>query len=406
MKYEIKKVFSGRGGKVALGLLVLLVAVVSFAAISEVHYVDAQGNSFSGPRAARLLRAEKSRWTGYLTEDIFNEVIRLNAEINASPEGQSDDWRENDKAYARKQGFSDIRDVINSALCSFREYDYYRIDRARASDGADIYALRIANLTDWLNSDEAKDRYSDAQRAFFTRQYENLTTPLYYEDADGWDALLTYSETVIMLTMLILSVLVCGLFSREYQLKADAIFFSTKTGRDRAVRAKILAGIVIVTAVYWVVVLMYTGIVLGVLGAGGGSCQIQASLHGWKTFYNITWFEEYLLTVLGGYVGTLFVLTLAMLVSAWTRSAVLAVMIPVVVLFLPVILSSIQSQSGVLGLFPDQLLQISYVVRYFNVYEIGGRVVAAIPVLFVLYAALFAGMVPLLYGVFRNAEIE
>ena len=406
MKYEIKKVFSGRGGKVALGLLVLLVAVVSFAAISEVHYVDAQGNSFSGPRAARLLRAEKSRWTGYLTEDIFNEVIRLNAEINASPEGQSDDWRENDKAYARKQGFSDIRDVINSALCSFREYDYYRIDRARASDGADIYALRIANLTDWLNSDEAKDRYSDAQRAFFTRQYENLTTPLYYEDADGWDALLTYSETVIMLTMLILSVLVCGLFSREYQLKADAIFFSTKTGRDRAVRAKILAGIVIVTAVYWVVVLMYTGIVLGVLGAGGGSCQIQASLHGWKTFYNITWFEEYLLTVLGGYVGTLFVLTLAMLVSAWTRSAVLAVMIPVVVLFLPVILSSIQSQSGVLGLFPDQLLQISYVVRYFNVYEIGGRVLAAIPVLFVLYAALFAGMVPLLYGVFRNAEIE
>ena len=406
MKYEIKKVFSGRGGKVALGLLVLLVAVVSFAAISEVHYVDAQGNSFSGPRAARLLRAEKSRWTGYLTEDIFNEVIRLNAEINASPEGQSDDWRENDKAYARKQGFSDIRDVINSALCSFREYDYYRIDRARASDGADIYALRIANLTDWLNSDEAKDRYSDAQRAFFTRQYENLTTPLYYEDADGWDALLTYSETVIMLTMLILSVLVCGLFSREYQLKADAIFFSTKTGRDRAVRAKILAGIVIVTAVYWVVVLMYTGIVLGVLGAGGGSCQIQASLHGWKTFYNITWFEEYLLTVLGGYVGTLFVLTLAMLVSAWTRSAVLAVMIPVVVLFLPVILSSIQSQSGVLGLFPDQLLQISYVVRYFNAYEIGGRVLAAIPVLFVLYAALFAGMVPLLYGVFRNAEIE
>ena len=406
MKYEIKKVFSGRGGKVALGLLVLLVAVVSFAAIGEVHYVDAQGNSFSGPRAASLLRVEKSRWSGYLTDDIFNEVIRLNAEINASPEGQSDDWRENDKAYARKQGFSDIRDVINSALCSFREYDYYRIDRARASDGADIYALRIANLTDWLNSDEAKDRYSDAQRAFFTRQYENLTTPLYYEDADGWDALLTYSETVIMLTMLILSVLVCGLFSREYQLKADAIFFSTKTGRDRAVRAKILAGIVIVTAVYWVVVLMYTGIVLGVLGAGGGSCQIQASLHGWKTFYNITWFEEYLLTVLGGYVGTLFVLTLAMLVSAWTRSAVLAVMIPVVVLFLPVILSSIQSQSGVLGLFPDQLLQISYVVRYFNVYEIGGRVVAAIPVLFVLYAALFAGMVPLLYGVFRNAEIE
>ena len=141
VKYEIKKVFSRTGGKIALALLATLVLVVSFIAIQSVEFVDADGISSTGFAAARSLREAKSEWTGYLTEDIFAEVIRRNAEIEATPEAQSKDWHENDKAYAKKQGFSDIRDVINSALCPFREYDYFRIDSA-VQDEATISVFR------------------------------------------------------------------------------------------------------------------------------------------------------------------------------------------------------------------------------------------------------------------------
>lgn len=405
VKYEIKKVLSRTGGKIALGLLAALVLVVSFIAIQSVEYVDAEGISSTGIAAARSLREAKSEWTGYLTEDVFAEVIRRNAEIEATPEAQSKDWQENNKAFAKKQGFSDIRDVINSALCSFREYDYFRIDSATPDEASQIYERRITNLKNWLASDEAKDMYSERQKEFFLSQYRKLETPFYYDDTDGWDAVLTYSQTVIMLTMLILSFLVCGIFSSEFQLKADAVFFSSEKGRKNGVRAKIGAGLVIITVVYWEVVLLYTGIVLGVLGAGGGSCPIQAGFHGWKSFYNITFFQEYLLTAFGGYIGTLFILTAAMLVSATTKSAVIAVTLPVVVLFLPTFIGGLSSVSGVLGLLPDQLLQAGYAVSYFNAYEIGGKVIGALPILLTVYSVLFAALVPVLYWMYRRAEV-
>lgn len=403
VKYEIKKVLSGIGGRFALVILVIMVIVVSAIAICSVKFVNEEGISSTGIAAARNLRKVKSEWTGYLTEDIFAAVIQKNAEIEATPEAQSVDWHENDKAYAKKQGFLDIRDIINCALSKFREYDYYCIDAVSPDEAGRIYERRITNLKEWLASDEAKDRYSDRQKAFFLDQYQKLKTPLYYEDMDGWDAVLTYSSTVIMLCMLILGFLVCGIFSNEFQLKADAVFFSSEKGRRQGVRAKIAAGLALITVIYWIVVLLYSGIVLAVLGSGGGDCPIQAGFHGWKSFYNITCFQEYLLTIFGGYIGTLFILTAAMLVSAVTKSAIIAVTLPVAVLFLPTFIGELSSVSGVLGLLPDQLLQAGYVVSYFNSYEIGGRVVGALPILFVTYTVLFLVLVPVLYELYRES---
>ncbi len=408
VRYEIRKVFSRASGKIALGMLAALVLVVSFIAIQSVEFVDADGNSSTGIGAAKSLREAKSEWTGYLTEDVFAEVIRRNAEIEASPEAQSKDWHENNRAFAKKQGFSDIRDVINSALCSFREYDYFRIDSATPDEASQIYERRITNLENWLASDEAKYMYSHAQKEFFISQYRKLKTPLYYEDTDGWDAVLTYSQTVVMLAMLILAFLVCGIFSSEFKLKADAVFFSSEKGRRSGTRAKILAGLAIITVIYWAVVLLYTGIVLFVLGVGGRNCPIQAGFHGWKSFYNITYFEEYLIAVFGGFIGTLFILTVGMLVSAATRSAVISVTIPVIVLFLPLFVRGLLKEglSAVsLYLLPDQLLQAAYTVSFFTAYEIGGKVVGAIPLLFALYSVLFAALTPVLYWVYRKSEV-
>ncbi len=377
----------------------------SFIAINSVHFVDADGQTSDGIAAARNLREAKKEWAGYLTEEVFAEVIRRNAEIEASPEAQSKDWHENDKAYARKQGFSDIRDIINCALCPFREYDYYRVDSASVEDAGSIYERRITNLKEWLASDEAKDEYSDREKEFFISQYQKLETPLYYEDPDGWDAVMTYSQTVIMLGLLILSILVCRLFPCEYQLKAEAVFFSSERGRKEGVRAKILAGLIIITVVYWISVLLYSGIVLSVLGLSGSNCQIQTGLHGWKSLYNITYLQEYLLTVFGGYIGTLFILCAAMFLSALTRSAVIAVFLPVAVLFLPTFIGNLTSVSGILGLLPDQLLQIGYTAAYFNVYEIGGTIVGAIPILFILYPVMLTALIPGMYWVYRKTKV-
>ena len=153
VRYDLKKVFSRTGGKIAATALIILVVIVSVFAITSVSFVDPEGKSSSGLMAAKSLRNLKTEWTGYLTEDIFAEVIRQNAAVEATPEAKSKDWLENNKAYAMKQGFSDIRDIINSALSSFREYNYYNIDGADLTVAGEIYDRKISNLKEWLASD-------------------------------------------------------------------------------------------------------------------------------------------------------------------------------------------------------------------------------------------------------------
>lgn len=406
LRYEIKKCFSKTANKIGLLILTVVLIIVSYFAVTYVDYVDEDGNNRTGIIAVRSLRDMKNQWAGYITEDVLREVIVQNALVNASAEYQSNDVQENNKAYSKKQGFSDIRDMINHAFCGFREYNYYRADSVTTEEVSEFYTKRISNLEEWLYSDEAKDQFTDMEKQFLIKQYEQLEIPLYYEYADGWIALLEYAPSIIMLTVLITSFFVSGIFSNEFQLKADAIYFSTKYGRNKAVKSKVEAGGIIITVIYWVVVLLYSAIVLGILGADGANCAIQAGFGSWKSFYNITYFENYLLTMVGGYIGSLFILTISMLISAKTKSTVLSVTVPFIFVFLPSFLSGFSALTEILGLLPDQLLQMNVAIKYFNLYQFGDRVIGAVPIIMILYAVLYVLMVPILYRVYQKAEIK
>ncbi len=406
LRYEIKKCFSKTANKIGLLILTVVLIIVSYFAVTYVDYVDEDGNNRTGIIAVRSLRDMKNQWAGYITEDVLREVIVQNALVNASAEYQSNDVQENNKAYSKKQGFSDIRDMINHAFCGFREYNYYRADSVTTEEVSKFYTKRISNLEEWLYSDEAKDQFTDMEKQFLIKQYEQLEIPLYYEYADGWIALLEYAPSIIMLTVLITSFFVSGIFSNEFQLKADAIYFSTKYGRNKAVKSKVEAGGIIITIIYWVVVLLYSAIVLGILGADGANCAIQAGFGSWKSFYNITYFENYLLTMVGGYIGSLFILTISMLISAKTKSTVLSVTVPFIFVFLPSFLSGFSALTEILGLLPDQLLQMNVAIKYFNLYQFGDRVIGAVPIIMILYAVLYVLMVPILYRVYQKAEIK
>ena len=125
-----------------------------------------------------------------------------------------------------------------------------------------------------------------------------------------------------------------------------------------------------------------------------------------EKFYNITYLQDYLLTVLGGYLGNLFILFLSMLASAKTRSKALAVTIPFILLFIPSFLSGISVLSEVLGLLPDQLLQIRTAIKTFNLYQISGKIIGAVPIILTLYFILFCILLPVLYQVYRKIEIK
>lgn len=404
--FELKKIYSKPVNKIVLTILAVTLCVVSYLTIGYVGYVDENGETTTGIAAASALREEKNSWAGYITEDVLRDVLEENALINNSREYTSKDVKEQNKAFSKKQGFSDIREMINRAFGGFQNYNYYRADSVTQEEISSFYGRRTASLAEWLHSEEQESRYSEQERQFLIAQYEKLDTPFYYEYADGWEALLEYAPTIIMLTVLITGFLVSGIFSDEIQLKADSVFFSAKLGRNKAVAAKIKAGFIVVTSIYWILMGLYSGIVLTVLGTGGADCAIQNGFSNWKSFYNITFLQDYLLTVISGYLGNLFILFLSMLASAKTHSKALAVTIPFILLFIPSFLSGISVLSEVLGLLPDQLLQVCNAIKTFNLYQTGTKVVGAVPIILAIYFILFLVLLPVIYHVYRRTEIK
>ena len=406
--FEVKKVLSKPLNKAALLILAAVLIIGSFLTIRDVQYIDADGNSSTGISAARHLPEEKNQWEGYLTEDVLKRVIQENTAVSTSPEAQSDDIQENNKATAMGQGISDIRELINLAFGEINNYDYYRINSVSEDEVGSLYEQRIAGLKNYLNRDDVTEAFSEDEKEWLINKYESLDTPLYYEYADGWKALLDsqYLPTLMMITVLIIGFLVSGIFSDEFAWKADSIFFSAKLGRGKAVLSKMGAGFLITTVLYWSVVLLFGLIVLAVLGFGGGECAVQTGLSNWNSIYNITYFQDYLLTTFGGYIGSLFIVTLAMLVSAKTHSTVFAITIPFILTCIPPFVGRLEAFARIMTLFPDQLLSINKNLEDFSLYHIGGNIFGGVTVIIPLYLILFCLVFPILFIVYRRTQIK
>lgn len=399
LRFEIKKVMSRFKNKAAFLLLFVILAVVCMMTINRVEYTDENGNHSNGISAARNLRAQQNQWRGEITEEVLREAYREYVRIGQTEEARSEDITEQNKAFSKKQGIERMIDKINNAFSEWRDYDYYAIDRITEEEAAQIYERRISNLKEWLESGE--ETFTDKEKAFLIKQYEELETPFYYEYMEGWSALLQVISTFILLLALVIGFLVSGIFSEEFQTKADSIFFSARLGRGRAILAKMGAGFVIVTVLYFVFILLYTGICLGVLGADGASCPIQIDM--WRSFYNITIFQAYLLIVAGGYVGTLLASTAAMLVSALGRSQTVAVTVPFILLCAFPFLSRIVTLPQVFSFFPDQLLEVYVALKDGGLCEVGGKVMGIVPVILPAYAAVCLLLEPILYRVYKRA---
>lgn len=408
--YELKKILCRTGSKIALVFLGIVLIANCYSTVHSISYIDENGNIETGITAIQKLKAEKKKWAGELTEENIARVIAENNQINWIGEAQSEDIQQQNQAYTQKNGMRDIQNMIIQSFCEFDEYDYNRISSLVPEDAEEFYKNRILHLETYLNG-EKRDWYTEEKKEFLLKKYEELETPFFYDFADGWDSALRSLSTVTMVIALVIGFLVSGIFSREAQLKADAIFYSSFFGRDRAVWAKVKAGFLLSTGIYWGSVFLFSAIVFCITGIDGMNCPIQIKMSGWNSFYSITFGEEYFWLMIGGYIGSLFAGFLTMLISAKTKSSVFAVTVPFILIFIPPMILSITGASGplfykMLGAMPQQLFQLNQVFSSFNLYKIGGKLITSATLLIVLYFLLSVIQIPFIYFIYRKKHVS
>ena len=412
VRYELKKIFSSFGGKVTLVLYAAVVVLSCWlAAAGELNvgsvWVNEQGSRETGPAAVKKMQAARAEWTGWLNQDMLTRAVQENARINATPQAQSNDVRQNDIAFGWKQGFDPIRELINRSYSpGFRHYDYYTADGITAIDEHTFYSNRVKLVREWLNdkSDVGESTFTQQEKDYIISQYESLQTPFYMEYHDGWYQLLEKGMFILMMGILILSFALSGIFSGEFKWKADALYFSTTYGRTKGTSAKIKAGLLLITLLYWVGILVYSLFTLTYLGFGGGNTVIQVRL--WKSLYNITMRQAWVLAVSCGYLGNLFLGILTMLISAKTKSAAVAVSMPFIVIFIPVILQgTVDALSTFASLMPSTLLEFYQHLSTFDLVTVFGKVFRVADLCIPLYGLLTLILIPILYREYRTKQI-
>ena len=393
VKYELKRIFTKRMNRLLLAVAVIISVVMSVFAVTSSRYVDSSGAGHETPDAVRRLVEDKNQWKGKLTGDVIAQIVADRQKIA----GEYQDDNVPDTVWGERiQSYTDIADMVDSILGGDEGYSPGALQSITTDQAKDIYSIREQYIEQLIQ------RYGDTpeKQEFLRTQYEKTDTPFYYEPADSWDNMRLYATTYGIILVVLIGFLAAGIFADEFSLKADAVFFSCRYSRTKAVRSKILTGLLMATVIYWVGMALLSGISFAVMGVSGFNTPYQVDSP--YCIYNMTFGQEYLIILVCGYIASLLSASVAMLVSAKTHSANIAVCIP----FILFCVSPFIGRALPFGIFfqltPDQLLNILNCAREPYIYQIGSLVFRQIPFIMLFYTLVAAVFLPVIYQCFRR----
>ena len=409
--YELRKVLTKRSSQIVLLLLALLTAFSCRIAIHSVEWIDGEGNLETGSQAADKLRAAQKEWSGTLDVELLEKALTEIRRVEATPEYRAKDFDQNRIAQGWLQGVREIRRLLCLSFGEgFQSFDERVAGQVAAEELERFYDNRIRILKDWLYDPgtAASYWYSEAEKEFLLERYSELETPFSIDYAQGWIQAAGSVGVVIKYGMILLGFLLAGIFSDEFQWKAEPVYYSSRHGRGKGTRAKLAAGLLLTTLVYVLCVSAYSLAVLGSLGTDGANCPVQSAIGDWKSMYNLTFSEKYFRILGLGYIGYLFFGMLVMWISAKAKSPVLAVMIPSLAVLLPTFLMNVapgDTLSKLLALLPDRLLDGNRALAYLDVFSVGETVTTPIPILITVYLVFAVILTGACYGEYRYKPI-
>ena len=410
VRYELQKVFTKRANQIILILLAVLMAYSCGVALMRVEWVDEQGNSVTRHAAAVKLLEASREWSGPLDQELLEKALAELKEIYSSTEVDAQSQESNWLLRNKLQGVQEIADLLGWSFVN--DYGTFEemIGGLQPEDLSRFYANRIENRKAWLYEDESSwgyYNYSEAEKQFILSKFEALQTPLETGYHEGWVQAIEQLPTLLKYGIILLSFVLAGVFSDEFAWKTDTVYYNTLHGRTRATAVKVGLGFLMITVAYWLCVSIYSSIVLGNLGTEGGNCSIQVHSNYWNIREQMTFRQFYLLAIGAGYLGYLFIGFLVLWISAKTKSPVLAVLIPSLLLLLPGFLHEFYSPTmrRVIGILPDKLLDIGEAIQYLYLYTVKNHVMTAVPIVLTVYPCITVLLVFLCYREYRHKQI-
>lgn len=389
LKYEMKKILNKRINKILLVAVLLLSVLFSILAIGSFEFTDTDGNNHTGVSAPRSLIADKNRWKGELTPEkiadfvnTYNDAVRLYQ--NNIP---------ND-VYGRdiQSGYDIIAPASRMLTGEYGDSDdpeaILKADPDQIASIYEIYNNNLAAMSEF-NGD------TPDKAAFLLKHYKKIKTPFYYEAADSWDSMYLYVSTFSIVLLVVIGFLTAGIFTEEFQNRSASVFFSTRFGRSKAVRNKVLSGIIITILVYGCGMGLMSAIFFAVAGTSGADVAYQCLYP--YAIYSVTCSQMYWIMVLSGFVASLLSAAVAMFVASKTKAISPSVAAPFVLFCVSPLLGRALPFKTFFLLSPGELTNLLNDARDVYIFQIGTVVFRQIPFLIIFYSMIALALIPLVY---------
>ena len=387
VRFELKKLLARRTSQVvAVGVLALLCVIMALNVVQTKTRSDA-GEIVGGTAAIAQQKARAEAHEGVLTvERVQEEVAAYKALAFSKVDPAQVEGLNAEAAYTlmneaySEDEFRAIYDTYYSYLLSpwiAGSMEQYQVAAQLGDeDVAGFYGAVADSLQRALDDGMGGTwAYSDAERAYWTEKQAAVGEPLSYG------------------------------YAGEYQDRTDAVLLAARYGRSKLVAAKIVASLAFATAYYALATAVIVGVALAFFGAEGGDLPVQVLALGIP--YDLTMAEAAWTAIGLGYLMTLGLAALTLLLSSKLRSQLAIFAVCAALVFLPGMIPSGGSGAilHALYLFPINALNDQVLYNSLVSYPLGPLVIDLVGLLAILYAVVLAVCAPLAARAFRRHQV-
>ena len=416
VKFEFKKLLARRTSQMVSAGIMALLCVIMALNVVQTKTSSSTGEILGGTAAMAQQKARAEAHEGVLTvERVQEEVAAYRALAFSKVDPAQVEGLSAEAAYAvMKEAYDEdefraIYDTYYSYLLSpwiAGSMEQYQVAAQLGDeDVAGFYGAVADSLQRALDDGMGGTwAYSDAERAYWTEKQAAVGEPLSYGYAGGWGDVLACLG-FLSFAMVAVCVVLTPVFAGEYQDRTDAVLLAARYGRSKLVAAKIVASLLFATAYYALATAVIVGVTLAFFGAEGGDLPVQVLALGIP--YDLTMAEAAWTAIGLGYLMTLGLAALTLLLSSKLRSQLAIFAVCAALVFLPGMIPSGGSGAilHALYLFPINALNDQVLYNSLVSYPLGPLVIDLVGLLAILYAVVLAVCAPLAARAFRRHQV-
>lgn len=268
-----------------------------------------------------ILFSVSSSYTAVKNYDIRDQmgiVVSWNKNLSLARENSQGKYMNED--YLSSMKTFDIPftyvDVVNVEALVTMNYDGKKIQDLTDDDMVDFYTKRLSHIQEMLD-DNSRITYTEKEKEQIMESAGQLSS-LLLDYAEGWKVLNEDMGKCMPILLIITAIILLPLFGSEPQTKMKDLYRSTRYGKKKLDRSRIITAYIIGIILYLFGSILYFIIKMAPFGLEGGSQLIQSNATTFFSVYNITYLQQFFINVGVGLLAMIFMISLTLLLTVLT----------------------------------------------------------------------------------------